>query len=222
MARVNYSSAFAITALTIILMLVSSSAFARPVSYPDGWTVMQKNNPDVNSLHVHYSPTAKYSVGYKAEYWREEEWQGHYVKLNYLGKRWNMPKSQANFYVKSGLGVAYSDFDQFDSQTEPAAFTGIALDWEDRRYFTAYENRVTYAGDIAEEFRQSAKVGIAPYIGDYGDLHTWLMFHVEHTPKEEGDEITYMPMVRFFKDVYLVELGITDDGEGMANFIVRF
>lgn len=96
----------------------------------------------------------------------------HSLQVNNLVKRWNNPDSQANFYLKSGVGYAVTD-----GQTEqsPAAFTGIATDWEDRRYFVSYENRFVHAGDVATKFSQNARVGITPYIGDFGDLHTWLM-----------------------------------------------
>lgn len=204
-----------------MLLGISSPALARPVSYPGGWTVMQMNDSDMHSLHVHYSPTADYSVGYKAEYWRKDDSQFHGLQVNYLVKRWNELASQANIYLKSGAGVAYSDYESFDGKAEPAAFTGIAMDWEDRRFFTMYENRATYAGDIDKSFMQKARVGIAPYIGDYGDLHTWLMVEVSHDPSRD-DETVVTPLVRFFKGPYLTELGVSHTGDALFNFVARF
>ena len=52
----------------------------------------------------------QYSIGYRGEYWRKKEWQFHGTQLNYLIKRFNTPKSQANFYLKSGAGFAVSDY----------------------------------------------------------------------------------------------------------------
>jgi len=49
------------------------SAHARPVSYPGGVTLMLMNDGDKNTAHLHYSPTAKTSLGYKFEYWREKD-----------------------------------------------------------------------------------------------------------------------------------------------------
>lgn len=210
-----------LTVICIAMLGISSAALSRPVSYPGGWTMMQMNDLDAHSVHVHYSPTAKYSIGYKTQYWRDEDWQFHGAQLNYLVKRWNAPASQANFYLKSGAGVAYSDYQSFDGKTEPAAFTGIALDWEDRRWFTSYENHLLYAGDIEKHFTQKARVGVAPYIGGYGDLHTWLMLQVDHNPKE-NDEITLTPLVRFFKGEYLAEAGVSDDGDVLFNWVIRF
>ncbi len=194
---------------------------ARPVSYPGGVTAMVMNNPDSNSVHLHYSPTAKYSLGYKGEYWRDGEYTIQAVQMNNLLKRWNKPASQANIYLKSGVGVAYSDKGAFDHETEPAFYTGLAADWEDRRFFTSYENRFTEAGDIDDFFMQSARVGVAPYIGEYGDIHTWLMLQVDHQPEAE-DKVTVTPLVRFFKGVHLVEAGMNNNGELLFNYVIRY
>jgi len=207
--------------LSAILVGLALPAIARPVSYPDGWTVMQMNDAFSNSLHIHYSPTAKYSVGYKGEYFRVREWQFHGVQINNLIHRWNKPDSQANLYLKSAAGIAYSDQGTFDNKSEAAGFTGIAADWENRRLFTSYENRGIYAGDIDKSFSQKARVGFAPYIGDYGDVHTWLMLQVDHAPSA-SDELTVMPLVRFFKGADLLEAGVNNNGKILFNFVHRF
>lgn len=205
----------------VTLLGFSAPAMARPISYPGGWTFMTMNDPDANMMHVTYSPTAKYSVGYVAEFWREEDWQFHGIQGNYLVKRWNQPASQANFYINASAGVAHSDFESFDNKNEEAATIGMSIDWEDRRYFTSYENRATYAGDIDKFYMQKARVGIAPYVGDFGDLHTWLMLEVEHSP-DKRDEFTFTPLVRMFKGTYLGEVGVSDDGNLLLNAVIQF
>ncbi len=194
---------------------------ARPVSYPGGWTFMFMNDGDANTAHIHYSPTADMSVGYKFENWRDKEFTLNAVQVNNLIKRWNKKHSQANLYLKSGLGIAHSDRDDFDSETSAAGFTGLATDWENRRFFVSYENRYTEAGEIDDFFKQSARVGWAPYEGDYGDTHTWLMLQVDHTP-EGGDNFTVTPLVRFFKDVHLLEAGMNNNGELLFNYVLRY
>ena len=182
---------------------------------------MTMNNADLNSVHMHYSPTAKYSIGYKGEYWREDEWQFHGVQGNVLLKRWNQKASQANIYLKNAVGLAYSDDEGFDHKTELAGSAGISMDWEDRRYFISYENRFTHAGDIDQFFMQKSRIGIAPYIGDYGDLHTWLMLEASHTPKAE-DPVEITPLLRFFKNEYLWEVGANQNGDVLLNFVARY
>lgn len=213
-------SIYALACLAIVGL--PAVAHARPVSYPGGWTVMQMNDFNAHSLHIHYSPTAKTSVGYLAEYWRRDDWQFHGVQVNHLLKRWNMPAAQANLYVKTAGGIAFSDYGALEDEAAPAGFVGLAGDWENRRFFTSYETRYVEAGDIDHFYMQKARVGVAPYVGDYGDLHTWLMLQVEHNPTREDEEVTVTPMVRFFKDVYMAELGVSHRGDVMANWVVRF
>lgn len=201
--------------------LMIPTAQARPVSYPGGWTFMTMNDGDRHSAHLHYSPTAKTSFGYRFEYWSDREFSLHAVQMNNLLKRWNKKDSQANLYLKSGIGLAYSDEGSFESETEPAGFIGFATDWEDRRFFVSYENHYTEAGKIDGFFHQNARIGIAPYVGDYGDLHTWLMLQVDHSP-ESDDNVTVTPLVRLFKDVHLVEAGLSSEGDILFNYILRY
>lgn len=202
--------------------MASVYAQARPVSYPGGWTVMAMNNGDMNSLHLHYSPTAKYSVGVRSAYHRDDNYWHQTFQINNLIKRWNMPDAQANLYLKSGIGGVYTDEGDYDGKTSLAGFTGIAADWENRRFFTSYKNRYIDAGSVISEFKQSARVGIAPYIGDYGDLHTWLMLEVEHEPEAVDEQITVTPLVRFFKGVHLLEAGMSNHGDVLFNYVIRY
>lgn len=201
--------------------LIIPTADARPVSYPGGWTLMLMNNGDVNSAHAHYSPTAKTSVGYKFEYWRDRDFTLNAVQMNSLLKRWNEKDSQANLYLKSGVGIAHSNVGPKDGETSAAGFTGVSADWENRRFFTSYENRYTEAGEIDDFFMQSARVGWAPYEGDYGDVHTWIMLQAEHTPESEHN-FTVTPLVRVFKDVHLFEAGMSTRGEVLFNYVFRY
>ena len=203
---------------SILFMLAfTHNALARPVSYPGGITLMQTNDMLSSNLHIHYSPSIDYSIGYKGEYWRDDDWQFHGLQLNNLVKRWNKPASQANFYVKSGAGFIKPK----DGETELAGFTGLSVDWENRRYFTQYENRYYHAGDIDQFYSQKARLGIAPYMGDYGDLHTWLMLQVDHMPTAE-DSLTVTPLVRLFKGEYLTEIGVNNRGEALLNIVIRY
>lgn len=182
---------------------------------------MMSNNGDYNSVHVHYTPTIDYSIGFRSEYRRENEVFLNAIQLNTLVKRWNKANSQANFYIKSGAGIAYSDHGKYQSETEAAGFTGIALDWEDRDYFTSFENRFLHTGELGHSYMQSARVGFTPYVGEYGDLHTWLMLEVEHEPTAQNP-LTYKPLIRLFKDVHLAELGMNNHGEVTFNWVIRY
>ena len=197
----------------------SQIAEARPVSYPGGWTLMQQNNGDFSSIHAHYSPTFQDSIGLYIERNWDSDWQFTGLQYNRLVKRWNEPGAQANLYFKAAAGQA----DPFgnEADTELAGFIGVAADWETRRWFVSYEGRAYDLG-FTQDTRHSARVGMAPYIGDYGDLHTWLMLEVQNHPEAETPN-TVTPLVRFFYDVQLLEIGYTPETEEfLLNWIVRF
>lgn len=204
-----------------LYVLWSTISDARPISYPDGVMLMQENNSDSNSFMLNYTPTAKYSVGYTAEYWRDNQWQFHGSQFNYLINRWNLAKSQANLYFESAVGIAYSDSGRFRHDIRPAGFTGLAFDWEDRDYFLSYSNRFVYAQDFQKISMQKARIGITPYVGDYGDLHTWFMVEFTHNPTAENPFMV-TPMIRLFKDEYLGEFGISNKGDILLNWVTLF
>ena len=199
-------------------LMVPGPASARPVSYPGGWTVMQMNTGDFSSVHLHYSPTFRDSIGLYSERNWDGDWQFTGLQYNRLVRRWNETGSQANLYVKGAVGTA----DPFGREgAELAGFAGLAADWETRRWFTSYEIRAFDLG-FDRSVRQAARVGVAPYVGDYGDLHTWLMLEVENQP-EADTPTTLKPLVRFFYNVQLLELGYTPETEEfMLSWIVRF
>ncbi len=167
-------------------------------------------------FEINHTLTPKYALGLMSEYTRDGNWWKQSVHQYNLLKRWNMPDSQGNLYLMSGAGVAY-DRDHSTAAVE----AGIQADWEDRRFYTSYSNRLMNAGGIDRGFEQKARVGIAPYIGEYGDLHTWLMLQVEHTP-EESDEFTVTPLVRLFKGTNLAEVGVSDKGTVFFHFMIYF
>lgn len=205
----------------LIAIIFSSFIEARPVSYPGGLTLMLMNDTDKNSVHAHYSPTSHISLGYKFEYWRENQFTFNGIQMNNLIKRWNKPQSQANLYVKSAIGSAFSDKGKFENKNNISGFLGISTDWETQRYFIAYENRFTEAGKIDRFFMQSIHLGITPYIGNYGDLHTWIMIKAtDSSGDNRGMDIT--PHFRFFKGIHLLEVGANLKGKAMLNYIYRY
>lgn len=214
----KYSFLYPTFFLTLFLLSSLNTVLARPVSYPNGWTFMAMNDVHSNSSHIHFSPSAKYSVGWRHEYLRKSEIHTDALQLNHLAKRWNGKNMQANLYLKGGLGLAYNS-----DKTEPYWFTSIAADWETRRLFTSYNATHKDAGPLESETSHEARFGVAPYIGNYGDIHTWLMVQSTYVPKLTGSkELTTTPLIRLFKGPSLLEAGYTIDEGAMFNFIHRF
>ena len=62
---------------------------------------------------------------------------------------------------------------------------------------------------------------MAPYLAEYGYLHTWIMLQANHMPGSRKN-MTFTPMLRVFKGDYLAEFGLNNYKDFMFNFIKRF
>lgn len=199
-------------------VLIIPNAGARPVSYPGGWTAIQNNNANFSALNVHYSPTAQDAIGLYLERNWATDTNFYGAQYTRLINRWNGEGVQANLYVNLGAGVSET-FE--DNDIDAAGFIGVSADWETRRFFTRYSARADQFGSN-QNFRQNVRLGVAPYIGDFGDLHTWFMVQVDHMP-ENDIPVTATPLLRFFKNVHLFEVGYTPARDRfLANYTVRF
>lgn len=212
----DHIKTLAIIALIAVGVSISP-AYAKPISYVGGTMVMQENDETGNTVSMDYTLTPNLAVGVYAKHERGEmDYDTIGPQANILVKRWNFPDGQANIFNMTGAGVSH-----FEGETEPSAWTGILADYETRRIFTSYEVRGMYAHDIETSLWQRARVGVAPYKGDYEDLHTWVMLQVDHHPAKE-DNIVVTPLIRLFKDTTLIEAGYSSNHHAMINWVLQF
>lgn len=214
-----------IATLLVTLGLGPLAAQARPVSYPDAWTVMLRNDADQNSAHVHYTVDTQHSIGLRLRYDREGDFTFTGAQLNRLVKRWNKPDSQANLYARIGLGQISDNLDSSElrlkRESDEGLFLGVSADWETRRYFVSAAAEHWDNGRFGEFSSYHSRLGIAPYVANTGALHTWFMVEGHHRP-ESRDKVGASALLRFFKGPSLVEVGIDDRGAPLLNYIHRF
>ena len=199
---------------------MSYTIFGRPVSYTGGTTVMGMNNGDMVSSHIHYSPKYFYSIGYRFEYWKDKDYVNHFLQGNYLLKRFNEPTSQANIYIKSGVGT--STYLEGIKDYNRSYFISSSTDWETQRLYANYAIRYTDVDKIEEFLLHSGAAGFAPYIGDYGDLHSWILYTFRYNKDKNKNRLSHGPKLRFFKSVNLLEIGLNNNKELILNLIIRF
>ncbi len=208
-------------AIAILCLVAVGRAVARPVSYEGAWTVIQETDRQSTALWTHLTLNTKLSLGYRGEWDRRMDAVFQGGQATYLIKRWFGENYQANLYGMAGGGLAYG-VNGNTAGTRPAAFGGLLADWETRRWFLSYRLRGVAGTSVDSTFIQAARFGVAPYIGDMGELHTWLMVEIDNRA-DLPDPIGITPLVRFFKGTALLELGwsVTDD-QPLANFMYRF
>jgi hypothetical protein len=193
----------------LILLLSFINLEARPISYSGGSTAMLITDNMKDSVYYHYSPTYKYSVGIETVKDLIFDQEYSYLRFTYLMNRKNTRHSQRNLYFQSGIS----------SKGRDNVFYGIHGDWETRRVFTGFgfkevENTTQ---DYQDYFLQA---GIAPYIGEYGDLHTWLM--LKSKKNTLTNEWQTYPVLKFFKGDFLIEFGYDNKINWDVHMMYRF
>lgn len=207
--------------LAALWAVAVSQAEARPVSYEGGWTIIEETDRQSTSLWAHYTLSPDLSAGWRTEWDRKNDILLNGPQATYLAKRWFGENYQANIYLFAGAGVIHGVGDN-DASARAAGFAGVLADWETRRLFVSYRARGLEGGSVDSTFYQAGRVGFAPYEGDTGDLHTWLMVEVDHRP-DNNDPVGVTPLVRFFKGAALLEFGWSvTDNQPLANFTYRF
>ena len=183
--------------------------YSRPISYSGGSTFMIFSNNYKDSIYYHYSPSSKYSIG--AEFVKNKFFNNKYsnLRFTYLIERKNTRKSQRNLYFESG----------FSSNFTKNFFYGFRGDWETRRIYNGFGITKTYA--FNKSFLDHYFVfGVAPYLGDYGDLHSWIML-IGKKNIFTNQFIIY-PMFKFFKNNTLLEIGFSNKARLDIHLMYRF
>jgi hypothetical protein len=194
---------------TFICALLASTALGRPISYVGGHTLMANSNADTDNIYWHYTPNINYSVGLVYQQDKISNKSFPSARFTYLLNRKNTATSQRNLYLSTGVGLDHSS----------NYFYALSGDWETRRVFAGFSAKQV-SGIGYDLFEQSIKLGVAPYLGDYGDVHTWLMVE---TKKNDFDDkrITY-PVIRLFTGGALIEVGYHKKTDWDVHLMYRF
>ncbi len=126
-----------------------------------------------------------------------------------------MPAAQANLYVAGMAAAATGRF------SGPAGFIEAQADWENRRWLLMGMARLTAVNGMGNSNMQKARIGWAPYQGDYGDAHLWLFGQLTHDSRRQ-DSLQPAFVARLFYRTLLIEAGVTDRGGLILNSVFRF
>lgn len=198
--------------LCTLIYLWSYTILSHPVTWKSGTVLTFRRLAKTSQINLHYSYTNKWSLGLHAININETKYL--MVQNNLLIKRWNQDTSQANVYVFSGVGK------KIQASYDTVVHIGTQIDWETRRLYTQFESH-SFLSKNTSHFL-SARFGVAPYLSDYNDLHSWIILQLSDTISKTKHEITIMPVVRLFIDNYLAEIGSNFSNKHMVTLMYHF
>ena len=204
------------TLITFFVLFLSFESFAHPVIYKNGWALSSSNMPDYSNNYIMYSFSNRFAVG--VDHWRftkdDQNNEIGLLKLNHLLWRHNGEDSQANIYLHGGFGIEDQEWDQ--KQTRGNYLLGVEGDWETRILYTSFKYYQFKDTSVTQ-----GRIGFSPAIADFNSLQTWFM--VQGMVIDGLDEtVMITPMLRFFYQNVLWEVGSSTRGDWMLNLMVHY
>lgn len=208
---------------SVFLSLFCFEAFAHPTSFEDSVGVMGDHAPTISHIQLNYS--WKYWAATGIHYFnfkhQNKQKSAIFASVNFLLKRWNKANYQSNIYAVFGAGESHL------WQKSTGSILGLLqFDIEDRNYYflTKYLHIQSAQSTDAVELKQATvRVGISPYVGNFSDIHTWLILEWQRDDIiGELADIDITPFVRIFYKTILIEIGHSFDGNVKFKYTSHF
>jgi len=207
----------------LLLAGAGLAAHAKPIAFSHGTTVMAEYGAGtMNEAQLFYAPKYFYSLGGGyLELTSDEDGRRReitYARLNYLVKRWNRERAQANVFVWGGAGQAYlSELDDH----EFAWNAGAQVDYETRRIYGSLKTDLHHSTGFTHRI-DTLQLGVAPYKHDFDTLATWFVVQGRQISGGIHEGTEWALLLRLFKRSGWIEAGVTDDGKLQAMAMVNF
>ena len=206
-------------------MHVGKNANAHPVTFKNGLATYSTFQPGMVRVSSNYTFHRRAAVGvtYLRLHMPDDRRIGTLGQLNLLLYRFNGAGSQGNVYVMGGGGALASSDDSGKlaiGEAGPVYFGSIQSDFETRTIYTALQGSVL-AQDDAPTAWARYRLGLAPYVANYGELQTWLVGQIMWFPDME-DHLNVTPLMRFFYRTVLWELGADLQGRPWIQLMAHF
>jgi hypothetical protein len=222
-------------------------AQARPITFTDSTTVIADfREGAMADLQVFYVPQHNVSFGL-GHVQLDDSGTGvkhsvSYARLNFLARRWNYERAQANIFVWGGVGGAYlaswnlengapppehnhgeapPGSSVIPSRLDTAWNAGAQIDYETRRIYLSFKTDV-FDSNLFWHRADTLQFGIAPYEHDANTLATWFVISGRNYAGDmhEGQELAFL--LRFFRKNTWLEAGATTEGKIQAMAMFSF
>jgi hypothetical protein len=200
-----------------------TNVHAKPIAFANGTTVMGEYGANTMvEVQAFYAPTFRYSFG--GGYLTLDSDSGDltrdiaYARFNYLPKRWNLERAQANVFVWGSAGRAYVN----DVRGHEFAWNvGGQLDYETRRVYASLRTDLHEASSYSHRI-DTLQLGVAPYEHDFDTLAVWLVVQARQYTGGLYEGTEYAGLLRLFKRNAWLEAGLTQDGNVQAMLMFNF
>ena len=195
----------------LVFIILLSSISAHPVIFKNGKVFWVSQTPSFNDIRFGVSQTSNWLIGGRVLEDRKSSETVALINNNYLAKRWNSRNSQANIYLLSSVGVNTKN-------SKSMGTFGVHGDWENRQLMVM--QMLEYYSHTSS-WVSSSRFAYSPYTVDYSKMSTWLI--AQYRIEYNNDQFSYMfiPVVRFFKGNYLLEIGSNGD-DSFFTFMTHF
>lgn len=195
----------------LVFIILLSSISAHPVIFKNGKVFWVSQTSSFNDIRFGVSQTSNWLIGGRVLEDRKSNETFALINNNYLAKRWNSRNSQANIYLLSSVGVNTKN-------SKSMGTFGVHGDWENRQLMVM--QMLEYYSHTSS-WVSSSRLAYSPYTVDYSKMSTWLI--AQYRIEYNNDEFSYMfiPVVRFFKGNYLLEIGSNGD-DSFFTFMTHF
>jgi hypothetical protein len=206
--------------------LLSRGAQTHPVFFADGFGLNVFSAPNKTEVYAAYTLTHRFALGGRYLGFRTGEAMQNpgenYVlaQASFLLKRWNENAAQGNIYLEAAGGSASFSSQGSSTMIRPAVMYAVEADWENRRLYTLGKLSYLKASDHAAHSNAMLRAGFAPYLADFNEINSWVIFEAE-TELNKGGQSTLTPFVRVFYKNVLAELGYGLDGGFRFNFMTH-
>lgn len=189
------------------------------VSWKGSTAVMTNNQPFLGDWVTAYS--FRSDMAFAARYMRMQmkdgsEMRFYLPQFDYLVHRWNDADFQANIYADGAYGAQ-----SFEGKTGKAGVLTLDADVESRTVYAAARAQANLVSSGPNIYQTELRLGAAPYKADYDDIASWLIVSVQNNP-QLSRSLTATPMIRLFYRSFLVETGVSVQGDWMFNSMMHF
>jgi len=212
--------------ITLAVALIASVSWGHPVTFKDGLAVYSKHQPGMVQLSANYTFHRRAALGltHVRIQLPKQTLEGTVGQMNALLYRYNGPGSQGNLYAWGGAGTSWHNTERSGATEEiqwtPLYMGGVQADFETQRIYTALQSALLVKGD-ERPYWVRYRFGIAPYIAEYHQLQNWFILQATWFPEMDA-HVKFTPMMRFFYQTVLWEIGADLDGRPWVQLMAHF